>query len=159
MKKVLVSICLFVFYGIGGPALAASTAKELIPVLSGKIINSKGIGTPYAAVALVSSVNNEFKVVSLASCGEDGKFSFTKLSSGKYSLEISCVGYTPAKYGIEVNENSTDLGTFSIIEGVELKDAVVSTSRVLVKTKVDRLVYDVEKDPDAAKIKHIANIG
>lgn len=119
--------------------------------IKGKIVDRENIGISYASIALQTKKNDVIKVVTLAACEEGGIFTIdASIPEGKYTLQVSCVGYTSQGYEVSINEATTDLGTFVIDEGVELDELVVSSQRKYVTTKVDRLIYNVEDDPDAA---------
>lgn len=149
MKNYIFSFFFFIFSissSIYDAVLYAQKIKG--STLSGKVISSVGEGVPYATVAVL---NDQRKVISFAGCNTEGKFELQNVPEGKYSLEISCVGYEPGKYDIEIFETKTDIGSFVIKEGMYMKEVIVSAERPVVKTQVDKIIYNVELDPDAAK--------
>jgi len=151
LKKILVFSCvLYLLTSLQIATFAASSkVLQTTPLsLKGMIVNGKGNGMPYAVVALVN-VNN--KIVSQCCCNEVGEFILPNVEIGKYTLEISLTGCIPQKYKIEIDGTKTDIGSFTLEEGVELKAITVSAKRPIIKTQIDRLVYNVELDPDAAK--------
>ena len=53
----------------------------------------------------------------------------------------------------------SDLGSFSITAGERLEEAVITASRPVISAEVDRLVYSVEDDPDAARMNSMEVLG
>ncbi len=151
MKRLSSVIFFFILFCIGSYQIASASGMQQSFSYTGKIVDSKGQGVPFATVALTCEINNHRKIVSLSSCSENGSFIFQNAPAGKYYLEVSCLGYTPGKFLIEVNNKNTDLGTFTVIEGIEISAVKVIATKPLVKAEIDKLIYDVENDPDAAK--------
>ena len=77
-----------------------------------------------------------------------GAFVITGVPAGNYSLTIAFVGYTPLRLPVLVAEKGNmDLGTILLsAKTTLLEKAVVTGSRPLVETKVDRIVYNVDRD-------------
>jgi outer membrane receptor protein involved in Fe transport len=77
-----------------------------------------------------------------------GHFGMSGVLTGTYSLTIDYVGYTSFKLpGLAVDRSDLDLGAVSLSPGtVELQKAVVTASKPLLETKVDRIVYNVDRD-------------
>lgn len=141
--KLIIIFCLVFVSALVTPSYSQK-ANQL--TLTGRVVNGEGKGMSYTAVALL---NEEHKIVSYCFCEEDGTFNLPKVSAGKYTLELSLTGCTPRKYPIELDGTKTCIGDFLMEEGVELGRVVVSAERKLVKTEVNKLIYEVEKDPDA----------
>src|ERR1700742_3767719 len=77
-----------------------------------------------------------------------GAFSISGVPAGNYSLSVVFVGYTPLRQPLLVVENKNiDLGIILLsAKTAMLEKAVVTGSRPLVETKVDRIVYNVDRD-------------
>ena len=77
-----------------------------------------------------------------------GGFAITGVPAGNYSLAIAFVGFTPLRRPVLVVEkDNIDLGTILLsAKTAMLEKAVVTGSRPLVETKVDRIVYNVDRD-------------
>ena len=77
-----------------------------------------------------------------------GGFAITGVPAGNYSLAIAFVGYMPLRQPVLVVEkDNIDLGTILLSAKTDmLEKAVVTGSRPLVETKVDRIVYNVDRD-------------
>ncbi|HCT94147.1 MAG: hypothetical protein A2X19_03185 [Bacteroidetes bacterium GWE2_39_28] len=52
---------------------------------------------------------------------------------------------------VVIDTGSSDLGKFTLLEGIELSTVNVVATKPLVKAEINKLIYDVENDPDAAK--------
>lgn len=148
MKKIIFVVLFKLLYV---PVSATPYSTYNIEILSGKIVDSKGQGVPFATIALTIEINNHRKIVSFTSSKEDGSFIFRDTPIGKYTLEVSSLGFTPGKYLLEIDSSSADLGTFTILEGIELNAVNIIAAKPLVKVEINKLIYDVENDPDAAK--------
>lgn len=80
---------------------------------------------------------------------DNGKFLLKNLADGSYYLSISFIGYTTRKVeDISISNGSNiDLGTLSIDPEVQnLEEVTIEGERQLVENKIDRLVYNAEKD-------------
>lgn len=81
---------------------------------------------------------------------DDGVFSL-RVPEGKYKALIECTGYKSLTMDIDVNGKDMDLGKILIAAGEEIEAAGIE-SESLISRKGTRIVYDVSKDPDAAKV-------
>lgn len=142
------AITLFCVILCSSPILAASNSQ--VSSVTGKVVDSKKEGVPFAIVAITAIVNNKAKVIALTPCDENGIFVFIKVPPGEYTLDISNLGYSPAKHTIQIKTGKTQLGDFNLQEGIELDAVQITKKKSLVKTEVDRLIYDVQNDPDVA---------
>ncbi|SET45385.1 TonB-dependent receptor domain-containing protein [Hymenobacter actinosclerus] len=103
---------------------------------------------PYATVVLLSPATG--KPVDGTSADESGKFSIPRLRAGTYTVQVSFIGYKNfEKPGVVITEagNTLNLGSLSIESTAQaLKEVVVEGQRALIEEKVDRTVYNAEKD-------------
>lgn len=132
-------------------AVSFDIGNQNIERLSGLIVDSNGQGVPFATVAITSEINNNRRIVLFSSSNEDGLFFFQNIPVGKYTLEVSSLGFTPGKFMIVIDTGSSDLGKFTLLEGIELSAVNVVATKPLVKAEINKLIYDVENDPDASK--------
>lgn len=83
----------------------------------------------------------------------DGSFEFNSLSSLKYSVEITAVGYHAKTIAVETkgnNRNSVDLGVIYVSTRINTLDAVVVTAKTpLIKQEIDKITYDLQADPES----------
>lgn len=133
--------------GGGGNPMMQGAAKG-IAKLSGVIVDSSSAkGVEFANIALYNKASN--KLVDGTVADEKGKFSIAELADGNYKIEISFIGFgnkTIDNIKIEKGKNR-DLGAIKLSSSEKLLGEVTVTSqRAMVEEKVDRLVYNAEKD-------------
>ena len=115
----------------------------------GTVTDEGGETVPYA---IVSVMNPGGHIIFNSVCDESGRFQLPEsIPGGKYTFKVSCVGYSIGSYEVELGTDA-DLGSFSIKSGERLEEAVITASRPVISAEVDRLVYSVEEDPDAARM-------
>jgi ferric enterobactin receptor len=116
--------------------------------ITGYVIDSAAtIAVEYANIALINKDTK--KTVDGTMADEKGKFSLTKIAAGNYKLLISFIGFES-----KVVENITvekgkdiDLGVIKMTTLTKMLDGVtVTAEKSLIEEKVDRLVYNAEKD-------------
>lgn len=112
------------------------------------VLKDSVTGNPieFAAVALWD-LN---KAIDGTLTGVDGKFHFENLKAGTYKILISYIGYKAhAIENLEVSSSKPDikLGNVMLIgDNIQLKEVTVTGQAVLVEDKIDRLVYNADKD-------------
>ncbi len=101
----------------------------------------------YASVALYTADTK--KAVDGTMADDKGKFSMTKLALGKYYLMVTFIGFenkTIDSIFIEKGKD-LDLGVIKLKENIrQLDEVTVSAEKSLIEERVDRLVYNAEKD-------------
>ena len=77
-----------------------------------------------------------------------GAFDIPHVPAGTYTLSVAYVGYTSyKKAGVVIDRSDLDLGSINLTtRTVVLDKAVVTASRPLLEKKVDRIVYNVDRD-------------
>jgi ferric enterobactin receptor len=100
----------------------------------------------FASIALFSKSAN--KIVDGTVADDKGMFAMTKVADGEYRVTISFVGFANKSLDITVeNGQDVDLGVIHLSSSVKTLDEVVVTGqRALVEEKVDRLVYNADRD-------------
>lgn len=101
----------------------------------------------FGTVALINLQSN--KPVDGTVSDEEGKFEITKVPDEEYVLEYSFVGYrTSRSESLEMKHGSEiDMGkVFMVSETRILEEVTVLGMQDLIQEKVDRLVYNAEKD-------------
>lgn len=116
--------------------------------ITGSIVDSVGLkGVEFASIALFSVADN--KAVDGTTADESGKFTMTKVAPGNYKLLISFIGYKDKSINninIEKGKDVT-LGTITMSSTVQnLAEVTITGEKSMVEEKVDRLVYNAEKD-------------
>ncbi len=109
--------------------------------LKGKITNE----TTSLEWADVSILNSEGKIIDGATTKQDGYFEFN-LKKGFYKIGINLLGFTDYEKEITI-ENDTDLGIIILKESAtHLVEVVIQSKNKTVEQKIDRLVYNPEKN-------------
>ncbi|MFT6880125.1 MAG: ferric enterobactin receptor [Psychromonas sp.] len=122
----------------GGPGYAT---------VQGTIVDSlSGDPVEFAAVALWDGS----KAIDGTLTPTNGKFKFEGLKKGTFKILISYIGYQPQTIGnvvVESNTATINLKDVKLIgDNIQL-DAVTVTGRAsLIEDKIDRLIYNAEKD-------------
>ncbi|MEZ0485864.1 TonB-dependent receptor domain-containing protein [Fibrella aquatica] len=129
--------------GADEPAAPKGTGK-----VSGVLTDSvSGQPVEYATVALINATTG--KPVDGAISDGRGKFALKNLPEGDFKLQYSFIGYqtrnsAPVKLGKNADLN---LGTVILAPDVRLlSEVTVTGQRAMIEEKVDRLVYNAEKD-------------
>ncbi|WP_276090336.1 outer membrane beta-barrel protein [Pedobacter sp. JY14-1] len=119
--------------------------------IQGQLIDSAS-GRP-ASWATVRLLNNNAQNVKSTTADSTGKFRIGSIPAGRYSLNISQIGYQDNTLRVDLEDTlkaQTDLGMVRIrASAAQLKGVEVRAIRPLVKQETDRLVYDVQADPDS----------
>ncbi|MES2519164.1 MAG: outer membrane beta-barrel family protein [Bacteroidota bacterium] len=116
--------------------------------ITGYIIDSAATAAvEFANVALIN--RDTKKPVDGTIADEKGKFSMTKIAAGNYKLTISFIGFESKVIDNIVIEKGkdVDLGVIKLATLSKMLDGVtVTAEKALIEEKVDRLVYNAEKD-------------
>ena len=171
MKNILLLILFFCFFtstvlaqfpmgggGFGGgssrkseqsniPGTAQAASKGSAKITGYVVDSSVSKAVEYGSIALSTKKDN--KIVDGAICDDKGKFSLTRIAVGEYVLSISFMGYQTKKMDVNiVNKNDEiDLGVIKMSQSTQtLAEVTVEGQRSLIEDKVDRMVYNAEKD-------------
>ena len=136
--------------GAGRPAGApAGAAQAGTGRITGTILDeATRQPVPYATVVLLSPATG--KPVDGTSADDNGKFTIPRVAAGTYTVQVSFIGYKNVdRPGIVITDdgNTVNLGAISVASTAQaLKEVRVEGQRALVEEKVDRTVYNAEKD-------------
>lgn len=170
MKKLLLSLTLicisylstlaqFPMGGMGGMGGGRQKEQAAIPgtaqaapkgsaKITGYVIDSAATqAVEFASVALLSKATN--KPVDGTVCDDKGKFVLNKIATGDYILAITFLGYQSKRVPVKIaNKNDDiDLGVIKLTQSNQvLQEVTVEGQRSLIEDKVDRMVYNAEKD-------------
>ncbi|WAC12371.1 outer membrane beta-barrel family protein [Dyadobacter pollutisoli] len=130
-----------------GTAITEATPKGNSKI-SGIVLDSAANkGVEFASIALFSVADN--KAIDGTTADEAGKFSITKVAPGSYKLLISFIGFkdrTISNIKIEKGKD-IELGNIQLASSVQdLKEVTITGEKSLIEEKVDRLVFNAEKD-------------
>lgn len=166
MKKLFTSISILISFqsfsqfpigGGGKPAqkeaVIPGVQNENQPKGTGKITGYVVDSTvtkavEFANIGLINKATN--KPVDGTTADEKGKFTLNRIPKGDYKLSISFIGfknYTADNLVIEEKGTTIDLGVIKLSPNVQtLEEVTVSGQKAIIEDKVDRLVYNAEKD-------------
>ncbi|MCF2499278.1 TonB-dependent receptor domain-containing protein [Dyadobacter chenhuakuii] len=151
----LVSPAIAQFPGAGGtaqPKALPGTAGDQTPKgnakLSGEIVDSSSAkGIEFASIALYNKATGQ--AVDGTVADEKGKFTLSKLAAGDYKVLISFIGFVNKTIdNIAIGKGQElDLGVITLSSNTKtLNEVTVTGQAALIEEKVDRLVYNAEKD-------------
>lgn len=87
----------------------------------------------------------------------DGRFAFENIKAAKYHLSIVSTGYEAKIVYVDAGAN-TNLGSIYLNKQVKtLKEVVVTADRPIVQQKADRIIYDMQADPES-KVSSVLNM-
>ncbi|MFT5886303.1 MAG: ferric enterobactin receptor [Arcticibacterium sp.] len=145
MKKSLVLLFSFLSFTVlaqrpsGGSTGYATVQGAIVDSLSNEPVE-------FAAVALWDAS----KAIDGALTSSNGKFKFEGLKKGNYKILISYIGYEPQTIGnviVESNTATVNLNDIRLIgDNIQLDAVTVTGQSSLIEDKIDRLVYNAEKD-------------
>jgi len=137
-----------------GQSQPTATASESEPIargngkVSGVIVDStSNQPVEFATIAVLSTATN--KPIDGTTADGSGKFSLNKLAPGRYRLLYTFIGYKDKRSKVITIDKGTDidLGTIKLASDVKtLKEVNVVGQAAMVEEKVDRLVYNADKD-------------
>ena len=142
------------FPGMGGsqPKAIPGTATDQTPKgnskITGYVVDSAVTkAVEFASVALYNRATN--KAVDGTVADEKGKFTLNRLLPGEYRLLITFIGFsTKTIDNLKLDKGQDlDLGVIKLTPNVKTLDEVTVTGQAaVIEEKVDRLVYNAEKD-------------
>ncbi|QTE21646.1 outer membrane beta-barrel protein [Polaribacter cellanae] len=133
--KTLTTTLFILFFGI-----LATNAQHSI---TGKIVDEQNLPLPFANIVLYK-IGEEANPKGTVS-NDNGTYTFDKIASGKYKIEISMLGFETQKItAFELNSNKT----FNITlkeESQTLNEVVIKSKRPVIKQTAEKLIVDLEK--------------
>jgi len=127
---------------------AAQQAPKGSAKISGVLLDSTtNKPVDFASIALINPTTN--KPLDGTMADAVGKFTIPKVAPGTYKLQISFLGYESKSFSIQVKDKNDDqeLGVIKLkpTEKV-LQEVVVEGQKTFIEEKVDRTVYNAERD-------------
>ena len=129
------------------PGTAQANPKGSAKITGYVVDSSVSKAVEYASIALSTKKDN--KIIDGAICDDKGKFSLSRVAVGEYILSVSFMGYQTKKMDVNIiNKNDEiDLGVIKMNQSIQtLAEVTVEGQRSLIEDKVDRMVYNAEKD-------------
>lgn len=137
--------------GAAGPRPGAGPV--IVGRISGIVLDSTNRQpVEFAAVALWD-VKQDKQIDGIIT-DEKGAFRFPELKAGKYKVQISFLGYkTKELNNLEITPQKPDINLGQIMfsaEGLTLKEITVTGEAATIENKIDKMVYNAEKDVSTA---------
>src|SRR5690554_573172 len=129
-------------------AQQSSSDEQVNYQISGRVVEN-GSGQPIAYAAAVLLEEGTGKNVTGGVADGNGEFFLTGFKEGKYTLQVSFMGYTTLEQNVTVTAGLTavELGNLSLEEeSLTLQEVTVQGQRDLIEEKVDRTIYNAEND-------------
>jgi ferric enterobactin receptor len=119
------------------------------PVLkiTGRIVDSNSRQPIQYATISVSGANASRPIGGIMT-GSKGEFSLTAPRTGEFFITIECIGYAKRRLGpFPADGKKTSLGDILLPkQAADLQSVTVTAPRGLVENKLDKIVYNAEKD-------------
>ncbi|WP_162425823.1 TonB-dependent receptor domain-containing protein [Pontibacter pudoricolor] len=130
-------------------AIPGTTAPKGNAKISGVVVDADSKNpVEFATVALVSVSTG--KPIDGTMADEKGRFTISKVGVGKYKLLVSFIGYqqkTLNEFSITSDNQDLDMGSITLASDAKrLNEVVITGEKPLVEEKIDRTVYNAEKD-------------
>jgi hypothetical protein len=139
-------LCLLIIIICGTAAAEAQSAT-----ITGRIRNEKNAGVPFTNIALLTADN---KLVKGVLSDSSGNFSIKNITTGKYLLQVTSIGYADFRspqFEITKADELKDFGPISLKDdNKKLNDVTVQSLRPTITQKADRMVVSVEGTAMAA---------
>lgn len=123
------------FFFLGWSNLAATE----LSTITGKVVDAKGQGVPFANVALVESGTGVLLTGDVTK--EDGSFVIESIHSGKMLLVISSIGYETFK--TEVFD--LRVGSKKTLNAIQIKEEIGNLQEVTVKASRPEIIVEADK--------------
>ncbi len=150
--------------GMGGPGAGARPGSQNSGQIPGTYNESQAKGSgkitgfvidsaatkavEFANIGLINKKTN--KPVDGTTADDKGKFTLNRVPAGEYKLMITFIGFkTFTADNLKVEEKGTniDLGVIRLVQTAkDLEEVTVTGMKSVIEDKVDRLVYNAEKD-------------
>ncbi len=117
--------------------------------ISGRVVDAgSGEAVAYATISLQTMAADTFALVDGTLTGDDGRFKLENVKPGTYRIEVSYLGYEKLTTDeLRMTGRPIELGDLGLGAAAELLEEVTVTGqRSLIEERVDRLVYNAEKD-------------
>jgi len=147
MKKLIILIVTTSFLLFGGVIHSAS-AQNNTGKLYGMVKDSVN-EQPLELVTLNLKTDKDSLLKTVVS-KQGGKFLFEGLKIAKYHLVIVLAGYVLKVINIDMDNLNKDIGTIELSKRAkDLKEVTITADRSIVQQKADRIIYDMQADPES----------
>ncbi len=157
MKKIIALVLVSLFLskitsaqfpgGFGGGG-GSSTPKIYDGKISGTVVEKQSAKPiEFANIALYSGSSE--KPTDGTVTDEKGNWKLKNLKNGTYKVTITFIGFQTKTFdSLDINDKKTsvDLGKINLEAGKNLKQVEVTEEKPLIETKIDKLIYNADKD-------------
>ncbi len=114
--------------------------------ISGKVMDESGEQTlPYVSIAVLNVADSS--IIDGGITNDNGEFSITNRTNGKYILRYSFVGYKDTYKDIEIKNASLDVGVVSLeVVSETLEGVTVVGAKQMMEYKLDKRVINVDQN-------------
>jgi len=152
MKRLIILITIFCSV-LSAKAQLGGGGPTIVGRISGTVIDSVTKETmPYTTISLFRSTGKS--PLNGVLTDEKGNFKIDNVKPGTYRVEVSFVGYpTKVVNNVTTTLSKPDktLGTVLVSPGTKaLKEVQVTGAKALVENRIDKIVYNAEKDLTSA---------
>ncbi|SOD79716.1 TonB-dependent receptor domain-containing protein [Spirosoma fluviale] len=138
----------------GVPPQVGATPSEAEPIVRGTgkitgVLMDSTTNKPveFATIALLNTTTN--KPIDGTTADAKGKFTLGKVAPGRYRLQYSFIGYKDKRSSVLTIDKNSDINLGTIKLGADvrtLSEVNVVGQAAMIEEKVDRLVYNADKD-------------
>ncbi len=153
VKKILI-LCFLIVLNHG----IYAQSKPLEITIQGNLMDS--ISKNPIAFATINVLDSSEQVIKIALSNTDGTINFTTNSAPNYHLYIVATGHQAKRVLLKSNTNKTLLNLETILlapKTNELEEIVISAKTPIIKQEVDRIVYNLQADPES-RVKNTLEI-
>ena len=126
-----------------------ASAQEIKSTITGQVTDATtGEAIGYATIAITKS---DTTVLNAIAANASGRFELSTTESSEVELQVTMVGYATTSKRIELNCTKIDVGQIALeTASTNIESVVVSGVRPLIAIDAEKLIYNVESDPEAA---------
>ena len=138
-------ICTVLFLFIGSTFSQQKSTHADIFQVSGKVLEA--VSKQPIEYATISIINDSTKkVINGTVTDKKGNFIIEKIYKGKYIIRVEFLGYTDFTKNISINADQIITDILIAKKTNTLADVTVTSNKHVIENKIDKLVYNVEKD-------------
>jgi len=138
-------ICTVLFLFISSTFSQQKSNHADIFQVSGKVLEA--VSKQPIEYATISIINDSTKkVINGAVTDKKGNFIIEKIYKGKYIIRVEFLGYTDFTKNISINADQIITEILIAKKTNTLADVTVTSNKHVIENKIDKLVYNVEKD-------------
>ncbi len=129
------------------PGTAQAASKGSAKIIGFLLDSTDSKPVEFATLALINTKTN--KPVDGTVADGVGKFTLNKVAIGSYKIVVSFIGYESKTVFVNITEKNDDrdLGVIKLQQSSKmLSEVTVEGQRALIEERVDRTVYNAEKD-------------